>query len=182
MRTGLYVVSGPGGVGKGTVVATMARRHPEIVVSVSSTTRPPRPGEVDGVHYHFLEDEAFDALIASNSFLEWAAFGGHRYGTPWASVCTALAEGHPVVLEIDVQGAAQVRERFPGAVLIFLEAPSPEALAERLSTRGTDDPERIAERLRLAEAEMAQGRDFDHLVVNDNLNRAVGALTRILGG
>jgi guanylate kinase len=137
---------------------------------------------VDGVHYHFLEDEAFDALIASNSFLEWAAFGGHRYGTPWASVCTALAEGHPVVLEIDVQGAAQVRERFPGAVLIFLEAPSPEALAERLSTRGTDDPERIAERLRLAEAEMAQGRDFDHLVVNDNLNRAVGALTRILGG
>jgi guanylate kinase len=178
----LYVVSGPGGVGKGTVVATMARRHPEIVVSVSSTTRPPRPGEVDGVHYRFLDDAAFDALIASGGFLEWASFGGHRYGTPWTSVQTALAEGHPVVLEIDVQGAAQVRRRFPGAVLIFLEPPSPEALAVRLSTRGTDDPERIAERLRLAEQEMANGRDFDHRVVNDDLDGAVGAITRILGG
>ncbi|MBA3374018.1 MAG: guanylate kinase [Actinomycetota bacterium] len=182
MRTGLYVVSGPGGVGKGTVVATVARRHPEIVVSVSATTRAPRPGEVDGVHYRFLDDDAFDALVAADGFLEWASFAGHRYGTPWAGVRTALSEGHPVVLEIDVQGAAQVRQRFPGAVLIFLQPPSAKALAERLSTRGADDPERIAERLRLGQQEMVRAGDFDHRVVNDDLDGAVGAITRILGG
>ncbi|MBA2528890.1 MAG: guanylate kinase [Euzebyales bacterium] len=178
----LFVVSGPGGVGKGTVVATLARRRPDLEVSVSATTRSPRPGEVDGVHYHFLREECFDALVAAGGFLEWATFGGRRYGTPWSSVRTPLASGRPVLLEIDVQGALQVRRRFVGAVLIFLRPPSQEALLERLRLRGTDPEERIAERMRIARWELDQAGAFDHLVVNDDLDEAVAAIGRILDG
>lgn len=167
-------------MGKGTVVAELAKRRPDLVVSVSATTRARRPGEVDGVHYHFLSDDEFDALIASNSFLEWAEFAGARYGTPWSSVHDALAAGATVLLEIDVQGARQVRARFPDAVLIFLQPPDLEALARRMAGRGADDPERIAERLAIAREEMAAADSFDHVLVNDRLDEAVDAIVRIL--
>ncbi|MGH3666589.1 MAG: guanylate kinase, partial [Egibacteraceae bacterium] len=180
----LLVVSGPGGVGKGTVVAELARRRPDVAVSVSATTRAPRPGETDGVHYHFLSDEAFDTLVADGGFLEWATFGGRRYGTPWSSVERALHRDGWVVLEIEIQGALQVRERYGGsqrgAVLVFLHPPSTEALIERLRTRGSDDEARIAERLAIAEWELAQAPLFDHHVVNDDLDEAVTAIARIL--
>jgi guanylate kinase len=178
-RGRLLVVSGPGGVGKGTVVAALARARPELAVSVSATTRPPRPGEVDGRHYHFLTADAFDALAAADGFLEWAEFNGHRYGTPWTSIRDPLAAGRPVVLEIDIQGARQVRDAFGDAVLVFLAPPSPEALEARLRRRG-DDAEAIARRLAIARWELAQADDFDHVVVNDRLDDAVAALGRIL--
>ncbi len=173
---GVVVVSGPGGVGKGTVVAALAARRPELHVSVSATTRPPRPGERDGVHYHFLDDATFDRLVAEDRFLEWAQFSGRRYGTPWSSVDEALAEGRTVVLEIDVQGAMQVRQRSATAVLMFLPPPSPEALRERLRARGSDDPEQVARRMEIAEWELAQADVFDHLIVNDEVGRAVAAI------
>ncbi|MDP9405758.1 MAG: guanylate kinase [Actinomycetota bacterium] len=176
----LYVVSGPGGVGKGTLVSALARRRPDVVVSVSATTRPPRPGEGDGVAYHFLDDAAFDALVAEDGFLEWARFGGFRYGTPWSSVEAPLRDGRRVLLEIDVQGALQVRRRFADAVLVFVRPPHPDALEQRLRRRGTDSPERIAQRIALAADELAQARAFDHEIVNDDLGAAVPALSRIL--
>ena len=177
----LVVLSGPGGVGKGTVVRALRERYADVAVSVSATTRNPRPGEVDGTHYLFLSPEAFDDLIAADGFLEWAEFGGHRYGTPWSSVEGLLAAQRTVVLEIEVQGAAQVRRRFPDAVLIFLAPPSREALVERLRTRGTDDEERIAERMVIADAELAQADAFDHVVVNGTVDGAVEEIGRILG-
>jgi guanylate kinase len=177
----LVVVSGPGGVGKGTVVRALRERYPDVALSVSATTRDPRPGEVDGIHYHFLSPEQFDALIAANGFLEWAAFGGHRYGTPWTSVEGLLAQERTVVLEIEVQGAAQVRRRFADAVLIFLAPPSRDALVERLRRRGTDDEARIAERMAIADLELAQAGAFEHVVVNETVDGAVDAIGRILG-
>jgi guanylate kinase len=177
----LVVVSGPGGVGKGTVVRALRERYPDVAVSVSATTRSPRPGEVHGTHYLFLSPEQFDALVAADGFLEWAEFGGHRYGTPWSSVEGLLAEQRVVVLEIEVQGAAQVRRRFPDAVLIFLAPPSREALVERLRNRGTDDEERIAQRMAIADAELAQAGAFDHVVINTTVAGAVDEIGRILG-
>jgi guanylate kinase len=174
------VISGPGGVGKGTVVDALRLRLPDLDVSVSATTRARRPGEVDGVHYHFLTGEQFDALVAAGGFLEWAEFAGRRYGTPWSSVEDALAKGRPIVLEIDIKGARQVRERFPDAVLIFLAPPSGEALEERLRRRGTDDGARVSERMAIARWELAQASDFDHVVVNDRLDEAVERIARIL--
>jgi guanylate kinase len=147
---------------------------------VSATTRPPRPGEVDGVHYHFVEGERFDAMVRDHEFLEWAEFGGKRYGTPWTSVRGALAEGCTVVLEIEVQGAVQVRARFPSATLVFLRPPDPDALAERLEQRGTDSEDRIAERMRIAEWEMEQAKLFDYEVVNDDIDAAVRRIASIL--
>lgn len=179
-RGHLYVVSGPGGVGKGTVVQRLAERLDDVVVSVSATTRPPRPGEEDGRHYHFLSDEAFDALVADGGFLEWAEFAGRRYGTPWSSVAGPLAAGQKVLLEIEVQGALQVRERRPDAVLIFLTPPTTEALRQRLRGRGTDDEGRIARRMEIARWELAQAGRFDHVVVNDRLDRATDEIARIL--
>ena len=177
----LVVVSGPGGVGKGTVVRALRERYPDLAVSVSATTREPRPGEIDGVHYHFLTPEQFDQLVAAGGFLEWAQFAGHRYGTPWSSVEDPLAADRTVVLEIEVQGAAQVRRRFPEAVLIFLTPPSHDELVARLRGRGTDGEDRIAERMAIAEAELAQADAFDHIVVNDTVDGAVAAIGRILG-
>ncbi|HUH07395.1 MAG TPA: guanylate kinase [Egibacteraceae bacterium] len=175
------MISGPSGVGKGTVVAALRQRMPQVRVTVSATTRAPRPGEVDGVHYHFLDDAAFDALVESGGFLEWAMFAGNRYGTPWSSVEDARTADGPVVLEIEVQGARQVRQRIPDAVLILLAPPSVQALAERLAGRGTDNVETVADRLRIAEWELAQADDFDHVVVNDLLDDAVEEIARILG-
>lgn len=178
----LLVVSGPGGVGKGTVVAALARRRPEVVVSLSATTRRPRPGEDDGVHYHFLDDAAFDRWVAEGRFLEWAHFNGRRYGTPWASIEEPLAAGRTVVLEIDVQGAMQVRARAPSAVLVFLLPPSMQALRDRLRRRGSEDPVQVGHRLRLADQELAQAPAFDHRVVNDRVDAAVAAIAAVLDG
>lgn len=178
----LVVVSGPGGVGKGTVVQRLRARRPDVAVSVSATTRAPRPGEVDGEHYHFLSDAAFDRLVEGNGFLEYAEFGGHRYGTPWSSIEQPLQDGGTVLLEIDVQGALQVRDRHPGAVLVFIAPPDSAALAERLRARGTDSDERIDERLAIARNELAAARLFDHVVVNDDLDTTVDELSRILAG
>ena len=177
----LVVISGPGGVGKGTVVRALRNRYPDLAVSVSATTRPPRPGEVDGVAYWFLSRSAFDELVASGGFLEWAEFAGNRYGTPWRSVEQPLADGATVVLEIEVQGAAQVRSRFPDAVLIFLVPPSHEVLVQRLRGRGSDDEQRIAERMAIAQEELEHAGEFDHVVVNDTVDAAVDAIGRILG-
>lgn len=180
-RPHLVVISGPGGVGKGTVVRELLRRYPELAVSVSATTRPPRSGEVDGTHYHYLDRATFDEMVADGGFLEWAEFGGNCYGTPRASVERDLEAGHTVVLEIEVQGAAQVRERFADALSIFLVPPTREELLDRLRGRGADDDDRIEQRMRLAETELGESVNFDYVVVNDTVDAAVAAIGRILG-
>jgi guanylate kinase len=167
-------------VGKGTVVTALRERLPDLIVPVSATTRPPRTGEVDGVHYHFVDDVRFDRLNEEGSLLEWATFAGHRYGTLAATVNNALAAGRTVVLEIDVQGARQIRDRVPGTLLIFLKPPSQKALAERLRGRGTEDDVLVAQRLAIADAELAESGWFDHVVVNDRVDSAVEAIVRIL--
>jgi len=177
----LVVISGPGGVGKGTVVRALRERYPELAVSVSATTRSARAGESNGMHYWFLDDAAFDALIADGGFLEWAEFAGNRYGTPWSSVEGPLEDGRTVVLEIEIQGALQVRGRFPDATLIFIAPPSREALRQRLRGRGSDDEERIAQRMAIADWELAQSAQFDHVVVNADVGDAAAEIGRILG-
>lgn len=181
-RGRLLVVSGPSGVGKGTVVAALAAARDDVEVTVSATTRPRRPGEVDGVHYHFVDDRTFDELDAAGGFLEWAEYSGHRYGTLWASIRGPLAEERTVVLEIDVQGARQVRERFSDAVLVFLHPPSLEALEARVRKRGTDDEAAIARRMAIAREELAQSATFDYQVTNAQVDEAVAEIGRILDG
>lgn len=169
----LTVVSGPTAVGKGTVVGRLRSGHPEIFVSVSVTTRPPRPGEVDGVHYLFVTPEEFDELIAADMLLEWAVVHGvHRYGTPKAPVLAALAAGRQALLEIDLQGARQVRTTWPDARFVFLAPPSWEELVRRLVGRGTESSEQRERRLETARAEMAAAAEFDHVVVNADVERA----------
>ena len=176
---GLFDVSH---LGKGTVVAALARAHPEIFVSVSATTRPPRRGEVDGVHYLFTSPAEFDELVASGALLEWAVVHGvHRYGTPRAPVLAALAAGRPALLEIDLQGARQVRDSWPEAQFVFLAPPSWEELVRRLTGRGTESPERVARRLELARQEMAAEREFDEVVVNDDVELAADRLVASMG-
>ncbi|AZZ40754.1 guanylate kinase [Acidipropionibacterium jensenii] len=176
------VVSGPTAVGKGTVVAALRRAHPEIVVSRSATTRPPRPGERDGVEYDFVTDSQFDRLIADGGLLEWAVVhNSHRYGTPRRLVDEAVAAGRTVVLEIDMQGARQVRESYPRAEHIFLTPPSWEELKRRLIGRGTETPEQQARRLRTARKELAAVDEFDAVVVNDTVDHAVESLVDLLG-
>jgi guanylate kinase len=167
-------------VGKGTVVRRLLERHPELHPSVSVTTRPPRPGERLGIDYHFVSDEEFDRLVAGGELLEWAHVVGHRSGTPARPVEEALAAGRDVVLEIDVQGARQVRQRTPEAILIFLAPPSLEELERRLRSRGTEDEARLALRLSTATAEMAQQPQFDHVVVNDRLDQATAQVEAII--
>ena len=177
----LTVVSGPTAVGKGTVVARLRSEHPEIFVSVSATTRPPRPGEVDGVHYLFVTEPEFDALIEENALLEWAVVHGvYRYGTPKAPVLEALAAGMNALLEIDLQGARQVREALPDARFVFLAPPSWEELVRRLSGRGTESAAQQERRLITAEAEMAAQAEFDHVVVNREIGQAVEDLVALL--
>lgn len=169
-------------MGKGTVVQALRNQYPELWVSVSATTRAPRPGEVEGVHYLFVSDEEFDELIAGDGLLEWAlVHGTDRYGTPAAPVRAAVAAGRRVILEIELQGARQVRERLPEARLVFIAPPTPETLKERLLARGTETEEQMARRLRTAEVEMAAADEFDHVVVNDDLGIAVGQLVELLG-
>jgi len=174
------VISGPSGVGKGTVVRRVLERHPEIRLSVSVTTRRPRPSERDGVDYLFVTDARFDELVASGALLEWAYVVGHRSGTPAAPVERDLAAGHDVILEIDVQGARQVRERVAEALLVFLAPPSMEELERRLRSRGTESEDRLRLRLVTAEREMREIGWFDHVVVNDRVDRAAAEVEAII--
>jgi guanylate kinase len=168
-------------VGKGTVVTRLSQEHPEIFVSVSVTTRPPRPGEIDGVHYHFVSADEFDALIARGGLLEWATVHGvHRYGTPRAPVLQAIAEGRPALLEIDLQGARQVRDSWPDAQFVFLVPPSWEELERRLVGRGTESAAQRERRLETARAEMAAQAEFDHVVVNAEIGQAVKGLVALV--
>lgn len=164
------------------MVRALLERLPDLYLSVSVTTRPPRPGERDGVDYSFVTDERFDEMTGSGELLEWARVVGHRSGTPAGPVERARAEGRDVILEIDVQGARQVEERVPDAVLIFLEPPSHDELERRLRGRGTENEERLALRLATAEQEMAERPRFDHVVVNDDLEEATAQVAAIIQG
>ncbi|MEU9482978.1 guanylate kinase [Streptomyces decoyicus] len=165
----LTVLSGPSGVGKSTVVAHMRKVHPEVWLSVSATTRKPRPGERHGVHYFFVDDGEFDKLIANGELLEWAEFAGNRYGSPRKAVLDRLEAGEPVLLEIDLQGARQVRESMPEANLVFLAPPSWDELVRRLTGRGTEAPEVIERRLAAARVELAAEKEFDVTLVNTSV-------------
>jgi guanylate kinase len=178
----LVVVSGPSGVGKGTVVAALRRRRPDLRVSVSATTRPRRPHERDGSDYRFLSRQEFDDLVREGGLLEWAEFNGNRYGTPVAPVLAALEAGETVLLEIEVQGARQVRERVPNALLVFLLPPDSGELERRLRSRGTESDDDVARRLDIAEREIAARDGFDHVVVNAVVDEAVDEILRILDG
>jgi guanylate kinase len=178
----LTVVSGPTAVGKGTVVERVRQLHPEVFVSVSATTRPPRPDERDGVQYMFVSDEEFDELVAAGELLEWAVVHGtNRYGTPKAPLLAALATGREAVLEIDLQGARQVRASWPSARFVFLAPPSWDELVRRLVGRGTESEAARLRRLETARAEMAAMSEFDHVIVNGEINQAVEELLRLLG-
>ena len=175
------MVSGPTAVGKGTVVQRLRQEHPEIFVSVSATTRPPRPGEIEGTHYLFVTEAEFDALVAENALLEWAVVHGtHRYGTPKAPVLKALASGRQALLEIDLQGARQVRKTLPEARFVFLAPPSWEELRRRLVGRGTESAAQRERRLETAKAEMAAKDEFDHVIVNGEIGQAVQDLVTLL--
>jgi guanylate kinase len=176
----VLVITGPSGVGKGTLIRTLLERIPELELAVSATTRRPRPGEQDGVDYHFLDDAEFDRRIAAGDFVEHAAYSGRRYGTLRSELVRRTGAGAPVVLEIEVQGARQIRETMPEAVRIFVAPPSEEALRNRLVGRGTDDPEQVEARLRTAHEELAAQGEFPHVVINDRLDDAVEALEEVV--
>jgi guanylate kinase len=176
----VFVITGPSGVGKGTLIAQLLRRLPELELSVSATTREPRDGEQDGRDYHFLGREEFDRRAESGEFLEFATYSGNRYGTLRSEIDRRLAMGRSVVLEIEVQGARQVRAAMPESVQIFIAPPEPAALRERLTARGKDSVEAIDARLAVAAQELAAQDEFAYRVVNDELDRATDELERIV--
>lgn len=176
------MLAGPTAVGKGTVSADIRTRYPQVWLSVSATTRSPRPGEIDGLHYLFVSDAEFDEMIARDDLLEWAVVHGrHRYGTPRGPVETHLWAGVPVLLEIDLQGARQVRRTWPDARFVFLAPPSWDELVNRLVGRGTEGPEERERRLSTARVELAAEEEFDHVIVNDDVQRAADELVTLIG-
>ena len=176
----VFVITGPSGVGKGTLIKTLLERVPDLTLSVSATTREPREGEEDGRDYHFLSPGEFERRMDEDDFLEFATYSGNRYGTLRSEVDRCLADGKSVVLEIEVQGAQQVRAAEPKSVQIFIAPPDPSQLRRRLEGRGTDSPEAIDSRLDTAEIELAAQGDFDHRIVNDDLGQASTELEGIV--
>jgi guanylate kinase len=176
-----FVITGPSGVGKGTLIRGLLERVPKLELSVSATTRPPRPGERGGVDYHFLTPEEFERRVAAGEFLEHATYSGNRYGTLRSEVERRLRDGRPVVLEIEVQGARQVRSAMPEAVAVFIAPPSRDALRARLIGRGTDSPDQVDARMRTAERELEAQPEFAHVVVNDRLELAIDELSSVVG-
>ena len=174
------MITGPSGVGKGTLIRGLLERVPELELSVSATTRAPRPGEEDGVDYHFLTSERFESRVNAGDFVEHANYSGNRYGTLRSELERRLAAGAGVVLEIEVQGARQVRASMPDAVAVFIAPPSLDALRARLVGRGTDSPEQVDERLRTAERELEAQPEFGHVIVNDRLEQATDELVEIV--
>ena len=176
------MITGPSGVGKGTLIRGLLESTPELELSVSATTRRPRPGEEDGIAYHFLTDAEFDRRVDAGDFVEHAIYSGNRYGTLRSELERRLAVGSPVVLEIEVEGARQVRAAMPAAIQVFIAPPSRDALRARLVGRGTDDPDQVDERMRTAERELGAQPEFGHVVVNDRLEAATDELARIVSG
>jgi guanylate kinase len=181
-RHRLTVVSGPSGVGKSSVVGELRKLEPDIYFSVSVTTRKPRPGEIDGAHYHFVDRVEFDAMVADGRLLEWAEFAGNRYGTPREPVEKALADGRPAILEIELQGARQVRKAMPEARLVMLMPPSWEELVGRLTGRGTESEAAVQTRLAEAERELAAAGEFDERLVNADVREAAEHLLNLITG
>lgn len=177
----LYVISGPSGVGKGTLVSKLLNSVDDVWLSVSATTRLPREGEVDGINYQFLSREEFLNLIDQDGFLEWAEYAGNLYGTPIASIIERLNNGVDVILEIEVQGALQVKEIFPDSKLVFIEPPSIEELERRLLERGTEAADVIQERLNAAKVELDQKMEYDISIVNDDIDLALDQLVHYMG-
>ncbi len=172
----LVVLTGPSGVGKGTLLKTLLQHHPEIYLSISATTRSPRPGEVHGQNYYFMTKSQFAEMIAAGEFLEWAEFAGNYYGTPRKAIAEQIAKDKIVLLEIEVQGARQVRQSFPEALQIFILPPSVAELEKRIRGRGQDSEAAILKRLKQAETELAAAAEFDIQIVNDDLNQALCAI------
>ena len=176
----LIVISGPSGAGKGTICKEYMAKHPDTFLSVSVTERAPRPGEIDGVHYHFINKESFDKLIEEDGLIEWAQYGDNRYGSPKAPMLEAIAQGRDVILEIEVVGAGKVREKYPDGVYVFVAPPSFEELRMRLTGRNTETQDQIEKRLSKASAELDRMSSYDYIVVNDSLEEAVVDIENIL--
>lgn len=181
MRRGkTFIICGPSGVGKGTVVARLLASDPTLYFSVSATTRAPRPGEVDGKHYHFLSREQFQQWVDEDAFLEHAEFVGNCYGTPKLYVDKAMGQGRDVILDIEIQGAEQVHRKRPETVRIYVAPPSWAELERRLIGRGTEDMEKVRSRLERGKQEFAAAKDFDYFVINDTVDRAVAEISAIM--
>jgi guanylate kinase len=178
----VFVITGPSGVGKGTLIRGLMEQLPDLQLSVSATTRAPRPGEREGVDYHFLSREEFERKVSAGEFVEHAGYAGRSYGTLRSELQERVRAGAPVVLEIEVQGARQVRASVPDAVQVFIAPPSLEVLRTRLIGRGTDDPEEVERRLRVAAEELEAQPEFAHVVINDRLEDALMQLTAIVAG